>query len=235
MEFILDAIDRASRQGECYPAVVTALTVPHIAGAVDFPGGGSQARYVTWIDGWFSPRFPTYLDHHIDGVALYALRCKLRHEGLTNPSQAPAASKSAAASHKRLIAFNVGPNISMHLCTSSDAAGDSWTVLRAETFCSDITSAARDWIATRKSDPTAMQMLKTLVDIRTDVPPYRAAYHSSALRYESQPHVTDRSRASLRLLLPDRYLSSFRIRAMRAFQPASLPRSARLALSARIE
>ena len=171
MEFILDAIDSASRQGQCYPAVVTALTVPDIAGAVDSPGAGSQARYAKWIDGWFSPRFPMYAEHHVDGVALYALRCKLLHEGLSDPSQAPAASKSAAASHKRLIAFNVGPNISMHLCTTSDAAGASWTILRAETFCSDITFAARDWIATRKSDPAAMQMLKTLVDIRTDVPP----------------------------------------------------------------
>lgn len=171
MEFILDAIDSASQQGQCFPAVVTALTVPDIAGAVDSPGAGSQARYVTWIDSWFSPRFPTYVEHHIDGAALYALRCKLLHEGLSDPSQAPAASKSAAASHKRLIAFNVGPKISMHLCTSSDAAGDSWTILRAETFCSDITSAARDWIATRRSDPAAMQMLKTLVDIRMDVPP----------------------------------------------------------------
>lgn len=170
MEFILDAIDRASRQGQCFPAVVTALTVPDIAGTVDSPGAGSQTRYVTWIDAWFSPRFPAYVDHRIDGVALYALRCKLLHEGLSDPSQAPAASKSAAASHKRLIAFNVGPKISMHLITSSDAAGDSWTILRAETFCSDIISAARDWIATRKSDPVALQMLNTLVDVRTDSP-----------------------------------------------------------------
>jgi hypothetical protein len=171
MEFILDAIERASRQGQCFPAVVTALTVPDIAGAVESPGGGSQARYVKWIDGWFSPKFPTYREHQIDGVALYALRCKLLHEGLSDPSQAPAASKSAAASHKRLIAFNVGPAVHMHLCTGSDGVGDTWTILRAETFCFEITSAARDWISARQTDPAAMQMLKTLVDIRMDVPP----------------------------------------------------------------
>lgn len=171
MQFILDAIDSASRRGQCFPAVVTALTVPDIAGAVDSRGSGSQARYIGWVDGWFGPRFPNYLEHHIDGVALYALRCKLLHEGLSDPSQAPAASKSTAASHKRLIAFNVGPGTSMHLCTSSDKVGDSWTILRAETFCSDITSAARDWIAARRADPAAMQILESLVDIRVDVPP----------------------------------------------------------------
>ena len=170
MEFILDAIDSASRQGQCFPAVVTALTVPDIAGAVDSPGDSSEPRYVKWINDWFSPRFPSYAEHHIDGVALYALRCKLLHQGLTDPSQAPAAKKSVAASHKRLIAFNIGPGISMHLCTSSDSMGDSWTILRAEDFCADITSAARHWIAARQADPAALQMLKTLVDIRMEVP-----------------------------------------------------------------
>jgi hypothetical protein len=171
MRFILDAIDSASQQGQCFPAVVTALTVPDIAGAVDSPGAGSQARYVAWINDWFGPQFPNYLKHKIDGVALYALRCKLLHEGLSDPSRAPAASKSAAASNKRLIAFNVGAGISMHLCTSSDSFGDSWTILRAETFCSDITSAARYWIADRQTDPAAMKILESLVDIRMDVPP----------------------------------------------------------------
>lgn len=171
MEFILDAIDSASRQGQCYPAVVTALTVPDIAGAVDSAGAGSQARYVKWIDAWSLPRFPAYMEHGIDGIALYALRCRLLHEGLSDPSQAPAASKSVAASHKRLIAFNTGPGVSMHLCTSTDGVGDSWTVIRAETFCSDITSVARDWVAARQADPAAMRILKTLVDLRMDVPP----------------------------------------------------------------
>jgi hypothetical protein len=171
MNFILDAIESAARQGQLFPAVVTALTVPDIAGAVDSPSAGSQARYAKWVEEWFSPRFPAYAEHTIDGFALYALRCKLLHEGLSDPSKAPAATKSAAASQKRLIAFNVGPGISMHLCTSFDASGDSWTVLRAETFCSEITSAAREWIAVRKTDPAAMAILRSLVDIRMDVPP----------------------------------------------------------------
>lgn len=171
MDFILDAIETTSRHGHSFPALVTALTVPDIAGAVDSPGTGSQARYANWIDNWFSASFPDYAKHHIDGFGLYALRCKLLHEGLTDPSKAPAATKSAAAAHKRLIAFNVGPGISMHLCTSIDASGDTWTVLRAETFCEDIVVAARKWLAVRKADSAAMSRLQSLVDVRLDVPP----------------------------------------------------------------
>lgn len=171
MDFILDAIDRASEQGACFPAVVTALTVPDIAGAVDDPTAGSQARYATWVDSWFAAKCPAYAQHGVDGTALYALRCKLLHEGLSSPSQAPAAKKSLAALHKRLIAFNIGPRFSLHLCTASDAAGDSWTILRAETFCSDMTTAARAWIASQSSNAIAMQALEKLVDVRVNVPP----------------------------------------------------------------
>lgn len=171
MDFILDAIESTSRHGHSFPALVTALTVPDIAGAVDTPGAGSQARYAKWVDDWFAPSFPYYAEHHIDGVGLYALRCKLLHEGLTDPSKAPAAAKSSAAAHKRLIAFNVGPGISMHLCTSIDASGDTWTVLRSETFCEEIVAAARKWLVARKADPAAMKRLQALVDVRLDVPP----------------------------------------------------------------
>jgi len=171
MQFILDAIDNAASGGHCFPAVVTALTVPDIAGAVDFPGDKSANRYVSWVDQSFSPMFPQYGEHGVDGVALYALRCKLLHEGLSDPSKAPVSGKSKAASGKRLIAFNVGPGIFMHLCTAADGAGSSWTALRAETFCSDLTAAARRWLAAREGDGIAMRMLASLVDIRTDVPP----------------------------------------------------------------
>lgn len=170
MDFILNAIESASQQGHCLPALMSSLTVPDIAGAIDSPGTGSQSRYAKWIDDWFSPRFPGYLQHDIDGFAIYALRCKLLHEGLTDPSQAPA-SRWSAASRKRLIAFNVGPEVVMHLLTSEDAAGDSWTVLRAEIFCSEIVDAARSWMEARKDNLAAMQALNTLVDVRMDVPP----------------------------------------------------------------
>jgi hypothetical protein len=171
MDFILDAIERASQQGHCFPAVVTALIVPDIAGAVDSPGAGCQSRYVEWVEKWFAPRFPDYAKHDIDGVGLYALRCKLLHEGLSDPSRAPAATQSAAATRKRLIAFNVDPVISMHLCTKTDANGETWTVLGAETFCKGIIEVARSWLAARKTEPAAMARLQSLVDVRSDVSP----------------------------------------------------------------
>jgi hypothetical protein len=119
MEFVLQSVEYAARTGSHLAAVVTALTIPDIAGAVETPGEGSKKRYAEWIDKWFVSSFPSYAQHRIDGLAMYSLRCKLLHEGLSSPSDAPAAAGSQAASHKRLIAFNVGGNIVAPLNTRS--------------------------------------------------------------------------------------------------------------------
>lgn len=171
MEFILQSVEAAANSGCPFAAVVTALTIPDIAGAVDAPGVYSQPRYVQWIETWFHPMFPGYADHGIDGSTLYGLRCKLLHEGRTDPSQARIAAKSPVAAKKRLIAFNAYSGLVMHLCTAEDATGESRTILRAETFCQEISAAARNWMSKRANDPGFQKLLQDLVGIRTDVPP----------------------------------------------------------------
>ena len=169
MDFILASIAHACATGASFPALVTALTVPDIAGAVDQPAAGSQHRYAAWMDTFFCVAHPSYVEHGLDGFAFYALRCKLLHEGLTNPSEAPAAQKSAVGSKKRLVAFNVGDGVRMHLCTSRDASGESITVLRTEQFCEDLTAVARTWLEARRADPAASALLDRLVTVRTEV------------------------------------------------------------------
>ena len=170
MEFLLKSIMHASQSGCHLPAVVTALTVPDIAAAVD-AGLTNRKYYAEWVDKWFVPAFPGYTKHGIDGLALYSLRCKLLHEGLSSPSLASAAQGSSAAARKKLIAFNVAGNMFVHLITSKDAKGDSWTGLDARRFCEEMVSAGRNWMTSRANDPAAIQRLSTLVDIRMDVPP----------------------------------------------------------------
>ena len=170
MEFLLKSIMHASQSGCHLPAVVTSLTVPDVAAAVD-AGITNRKHYADWVDNWFVPAFPAYAKHGIDGLALYSLRCKLLHEGLSSPSQARAAQGSPAAAHKKLIAFNVAGNMFMHLITSKDASGDTWTGLDARRFCEEMVTAGRNWMTNRASDPAAVARLAALVDVRMDVPP----------------------------------------------------------------
>jgi hypothetical protein len=170
MDFLLKSIEHASQSGCHLPAVVTALTVPDIAAAVD-AGVTNRKHYAEWVDKWFAPAFPTYAKHEIDGLALYSLRCKLLHEGLSSPFQAPAAQGSAAAAHKKLIAFNVAGNGYLHLMTTKDTAGDTWTALDARRFCEEMVTAGRNWMASRANDRAAVLRLAALVDVRLNVPP----------------------------------------------------------------
>src|SRR5262249_27422792 len=96
---------------------------------------------------------------------------KLLHEGLSSPSRAPAAGGFQAASHKRLIAFNMGGNVVMHRVTTRDGQGDTWTVLNTQNFCGEMILAAQKWISSKSGDPVAMERLRALVDLRTNVPP----------------------------------------------------------------
>jgi hypothetical protein len=170
MELILGSIDDALSKGALLPALMTTLTVPDIAGSVDAPGTGSAARYAAWCDAWLTPPASDYYKHGVDGVALYALRCKLLHEGLTDPSAAPASSKSPTAKNMKLIAFNVGTRGVFHLCSSKAASGTIQVILRTEIFCADLVKGARSWLAGKKSDAAAVAILNRVVDIRMSIP-----------------------------------------------------------------
>lgn len=162
MDYLPESIENASK------TVITSLTVSDIAAAVD-KGRTSRNDYASWVDVWFVKAFPTYTKHGIDGLALYPLRRKLLHEGLSSPSEAPAAQGSTGASHEKLIAFNIAENVRLHWGTCKDPSGDTWTVLDARSFCDEMVTAARNWMATR--DAPALERLAALVDVRWEVPP----------------------------------------------------------------
>ncbi len=149
-----------------YPLFFVALTIPDIAGAVDSPGAVSQARYSNWINKFFIPKFPSYQSHDIDGFMLYALRCKLLHQGHTDPSKAVAAKKSSSKTTKRLLAFTFDSSFQIHLGSHFLADGTSYTTLYAEEFCQEICEVAREWVSIRLADPVAKQKIEELVDVR---------------------------------------------------------------------
>jgi hypothetical protein len=170
MDLILQSVEQAVAAGCLLPAVITTLTIPDIAGAVDDPDSRSQTRYVSWLDKHFASKFPAYKGHGIDGTTLYALRCKLLHEGLTSPSAAPIAREAATTKRKRLVAFNVSEGLTVHLSTTTDGVGDEWTVLDTAEFCRDLVAAARSWLSSLAPDSTSMGRLSMLVTVRQGVP-----------------------------------------------------------------
>jgi hypothetical protein len=127
MDLILASIERAVHSGVFFPAIVTALTVPDIAGAVESPGQGSTRRYVVWFDQFFAGSHPLYGQHGIDGAVMYGLRCKLLHEGLSSPAAAPVAAKSTMAPARKPSpsTSDQGPQCTFARSATRGAAGPS--------------------------------------------------------------------------------------------------------------
>ncbi|HGM7062055.1 TPA: hypothetical protein ACKP7Q_000391 [Stenotrophomonas maltophilia] len=170
MQFMLDQIRLSAKAGAVFPAVVMALTIPDIAGAVDSGTTvRSNKRYREWLDAAFYTRNPRYLDHGVDGHCLYAVRCKLLHEAASDPSTSEAANYSAATRQKKLVGFYCVAQGTFHLITAHMGA-ESRTILDGRTFCEEMVTAADEWLAGKLNDPSALRLIQAMVDVRMEVP-----------------------------------------------------------------
>lgn len=166
MNYILDQIDAAVAASILYPAITTALIVPDVGGAVDWPSEkNSGKRYAQW----FNNEMSSY-SQSLDGYACYALRCKWLHEGLANPARAHASKKS---NHPEIeqIAFML-PNSPGYIHNVRGRVGGvqgEALALDAVTFCNDMTNAARAWLAAKQWDEDATNRLESLVAGRLDL------------------------------------------------------------------
>jgi len=176
MQFMLDQIKLAASAGAVFPAVVMALTIPDIAGAVDSGTTvKSNQRYREWLESNFFAANETYLEHGIDAHCIYAVRCKLLHEASSDPSSAEAAKFSENARVKTLVAFYCVPRGMYHLITLRDAGG-SRTILDGRRFCEEIVSAAEAWLASKSNDAAALALIQSMVDVRMEVPGFTKGF-----------------------------------------------------------
>lgn len=170
MRFMLDQIQLAAESGAIFPAVMMALTIPDIAGAVDSGSGvRSNTRYRAWLDSVFFKLHPRYSQHGIDGHCLYGVRCKLLHEALSDPSTSEASKYSEMTQRKRLVAFHCSDTSTFHLITTNFGS-ESRTLLDGKLFCSEMVAAGRKWLESKVDEPDADALIQAMVDVRMEVP-----------------------------------------------------------------
>jgi len=76
MDLILIQITRGLERGFHYLAVVTALTLPDICGALESEDGwATKPRFVAWWEQWMAPRYPL-----MTAEDAYALRSGIVHQ-----------------------------------------------------------------------------------------------------------------------------------------------------------
>jgi|SRR5450755_167870 hypothetical protein len=122
-------------------AAIGALTLPDICGALPAPNGQATGqRYIKWFDEHVSP---LGYGGFLNGQDCYRLRCSLLHQG---SAQHP---KSHVG---RILLFAPRPDGGRLHNIGMDFGTEKCLILDVETFCNDLTGAARTWWAASKDD-----------------------------------------------------------------------------------
>lgn len=136
MDHFFDDIDVAVSGRHHILALMAALTVPDMCGALDSVDGiASGSRYAAWFDQHLGHVYPSQF---VTGQVCFALRCSLLHQGRMHHTKMP---------FSRVLFVHGGP---MH-CGLINVNGETGLQLDLIEFCQDITKAGRQWYASVKN------------------------------------------------------------------------------------
>ena len=82
MRDLLQQINRASAANLYYVALLTALTLPDICGAMESANGrATRQKYDSWFSRWVAPRYTVGGAASVTGDVCYYYRCSALHQG----------------------------------------------------------------------------------------------------------------------------------------------------------
>ena len=167
MLVLTSAVDEALGASNWYAALITALTLPDIAGRIDDPVARSRARYERWVESHLSPGYTLFVGPSrtprklLSGGDCYALRCKFLHEGSHDTSTAPA--KDILEGFQFLAPRAEMPGLQIH----RNHVGTKLQ-LQVDLFCRDICAAVHTWLAgIPDSDTARRERLVNFATIQT--------------------------------------------------------------------
>lgn len=130
MEELLEQIEQAVNSGSYMVGLYVALALPDICGALESNNGRATGnRYQAWFNKWVAPKY----DGALTGEQCYAYRCGVLHQGR---------SKHEKLGYSRIFFLEPNPRFRFHRNIMNDAYN-----LDLVTFCNDITSSVREWLA----------------------------------------------------------------------------------------
>jgi len=138
-----------------YAALTLTLTLPDIAGKVDTPAGGSNARYAQWFDQYIKGKYtseigPEHMKHvFLSGNDCYALRCAYLHEGKSEILL----QRSRDVLEDFLF---VSPKHGLFLHCNQNG---NRLQLQVDQFCNDILDGISLWLTNIHSDKTKQDAL----------------------------------------------------------------------------
>lgn len=130
MEDLLQETEAAARNGLYMVALMSALSLPEMCGALGAADGeGKGCRYKKWFDKWAAPKFLGLLN----GEICYAYRCGMLHQGRQMHKK---------LGFERVVFLEQSPRITSHLNVMDGALN-----IDIPEFVSAIAASVREWIA----------------------------------------------------------------------------------------
>lgn len=147
METLTNEIKNALTVKLWYAALVLALMLPDVCGALESQDGRSTPdRYKAWYDAWLAKKYKAV---KMTADDLYFLRCGVAHQGrFEHPGMR----------YKRIF-FTLRPNGSFFHCNILNNALNLDLVF----FCKDMTESVEEWFEQKKTDKNIQANLARLV------------------------------------------------------------------------
>ena len=123
--------------------MITALTIPDIAAALDSKDGEtSKKKYIAWFDKYVGPYVQNDVqnvshDPILTGGECYRFRCSLLHQGKSSNSQ---------SYYKKIFFIEPGTSNMIGRYNRIESNGIKLLQIDLNSFCLEIIAATRDWL-----------------------------------------------------------------------------------------
>lgn len=158
---LINSLESSLKNKNWHSALLVALTLPDIAGKIEYPISSSLKRYSSWFTKYVGDNYKYSLgapnEEHVflSGNDCYALRCAYLHEGTTNIRN-----QSAKDVIDDFIFVEPKEGLQVHCNQLNDRLQ-----LQVDTFCTDIIRGLYKWNDDISRDPIKREKLKNLIQI----------------------------------------------------------------------
>lgn len=161
MKQLIDSVESSLKTENWYAALITAITLPDIAGKITYPITASGKRYADWFNKYVGDKYKSQvgaklIEHtFLSGNDCYALRCSFLHEGISDIRN------QTARDVLEDFEFVTPPKSGRIHCNQSDTK----LQLQIDLFCNDMLDGIREWLKDIEKDPIKQRALDALIKI----------------------------------------------------------------------
>lgn len=161
MKHLIDSVKSSIKTENWYAALILTLTLPDIAGKIEYPNSTSGDRYADWFNHYVGNNYksmmgPQRIEHiFLSGDDCYALRCSFLHEGKSEIKH-----QRARDILEDFIFIAPVQGSYFHCNQTNDKLQ-----LQVDVFCGDIINGVRQWLEDISADAKKQLDLNNLLEI----------------------------------------------------------------------